>query len=967
MKQSGKVIPEVLEGKIYVCCKTNDLNSFQDFANDLKSVDSTNVWGYIPDLFLADNLTEACGCLPHFVNKKMAVAVLVSLGGGKSHDIGVDIDSYTIERKDCITMKNFPEWILDLSVSLTRYIQYPTKVSCVNHMFTPVAKELFEITEMYLSALRKNAEISNMLPDTVFIHALMGFYKDQDKKWLDILAEEKPTGNAKELYFLGYALALTTAGRGEEATNLLKGYGEGESASVLAARLQAAVAYDNIAELIAVFRIAEEKQYSIPNHLINLFLAVTKVLGEDIIPSARKINIEDKLSHRVYQEYLNFIEKKVVDIDFIKDKEEEIAPIFYPYIACIYKDLLGLDPAIRIMNKCVDRKVYDIRTRLLIDFMNCDRRKYAQKLYHLLGELRESGLTDISVLAMELEMAEQIEDYNRCESITKCLLPFCNNNINVLVHRLVAINNLEGYEKELVEYKQRFFDSDMDDNAVMQVVNIYITNSEYEYATELIYKHIQRTSSQTLKDFFFSKRLLPEIDAIVSKENGVISYGDFVEISKGGTISRVVVSNGSRYDVLIGLSKGDSYKIDKTDECEVVIESIHNKYYKLICDYYEDIKVNNSSKSVKMFSINDFDFEKDPLGALMKMAGNTPERREQEKKDLLSYQNCDMPLMSFINDSDIVADTYNKLFGKFLICSHPEYFYREQIQDIESFLKKDVVLDISSVLTLHEFDLKYGLNYSKRFIIPQSIVTILKQELDQEEKGSFAIIQEPALAKLTNNITDSSKSALWNKIKMLLKWIEQRCDVRIAEEKLRLGEVINHSRMSNAEVESLVLSLHGCILVTEDWSYLKSMVTIPSMNSFCWLSLNGDTHASDWGDYMLESGNVGYPMSSEYIIREYIKMSSNQPNNYSTCVENIKYYPMSWNNVLNAGKELLSNIITPAIIMGVTNLFILLFNALSEETCEIIYKREMLTSLDVVYKQCVKDALKVSHPLLLTI
>lgn len=967
MKQSGRVLPEVLEGKIYVCCKNNNVQAAQEFANELKTFDSSDFWGYIPDLYLADNLSDACNHLPDFVDKKVAVANLISLGGGRSQDIGVDIDTYTIEKKDCITMNNFPVWILDLSVSLTRYIQYPTKVTSVYQMYTPVAKELFELTDLYLCALSKNAEITNMLPDTAFIHALMGYYKDQDNKWLKILAGEKPTQNAKELYYLGYALALTSAGKEEEATNLLKGYGEGESASVLAARLQTAVASDNIEEYRVVFKIADEKQYTIPNHLLNLFLAVSRVVYKDIIDSARKLNIEDPLSKRVYQEYLNFLEKKSVDIDFIKENEHEIDKIFYPYVACIYKDLLGLDHAISLLLKCVDRKVCDIRARLLIDFMNSDRKQYAPDLYHLLGELRESGLSDISVLSLELEMAEQIEDYLRCEAITKRLLSLYKDNINVVVHRLIAINSLEGYDEELIEYKQRFLDSEMNDVAVMLVYNSYITKNEYEFATELLYRHILRTGSQTLKDFFFSKKLLPEVDAIVTKEKDIISYGDFVEIAKGEHKSHVVVSKGSRYDVLVGFNKGASCKIDKNDECEVVIESIHNKYYKLICDYYEDIKKNNSSKYVKMFSINDFDFEKEPLGALMKMAGNTPERREQERRDLQTYQSCNMPLMSFINDSDIVADTYNKIFGDFRVCGHPEYFYQNQIQDIESFLKRDVVLDVTSLLSLHEFDVKYGIQYDGRFIVPQSVVSVLKQELDKEEKGSIAFIPESVLAKLTNNITDASKSALWNKIKMLLEWIDQRCDVKIAEEKLRLGEVMNHSRMSNAEVESLVLSLKGCILLTEDWSYLKSMVTIPSMNSYCWLSLMGNSHASDWGEYMLDSGNVGYPLSSDYLIREYAKMSSGQPNKYSTCIENLKYYPKSWENVLAAAKLLLGKIVTPPLVIGVTNLLTQLFNVLNEDACKMIYKREMVISQDSVYKQCVKDALKLSHPLLLTI
>lgn len=155
------------------------------------------------------------------------------------------------------------------------------------------------------------------------------------------------------------------------------------------------------------------------------------------------------------------------------------------------------------------------------------------------------------------------------------------------------------------------------------------------------------------------------------------------------------------------------------------------------------------------------------------------------------------------------------------------------------------------------------------------------------------------------------------------------------------------------------------LLLSEDWSYTKMYLdTIPSMSCFNWLSLMGIDHADDWGYFMLDCGNLGYPMDSNYIRTHYDLASQALPNNYQGCLENMKYYPLAWEEVVIAAKGLLSGIVGPDNISGATNMMVILFKNMEESMCRLIIKKELLGSRDSLWHQCLYDALKISHPLI---
>ena len=184
-----------------------------------------------------------------------------------------------------------------------------------------------------------------------------------------------------------------------------------------------------------------------------------------------------------------------------------------------------------------------------------------------------------------------------------------------------------------------------------------------------MYNEIIRTQNQELKDFYISIHLNQGVDKYISPEKDVVEVDDFVMLSVVGENKECTIAKSSIYEDLIGCKVGDKKIIKMKQDTEVEILAIHSKYFKLLRDIYKEIGENQSSRNIKMFSINDYDFQNDPIGALKKMTGLNEDDRSKERAMHEQYNNGEVLLLSFIDETEIVSDTYEKLFGSFMVCS----------------------------------------------------------------------------------------------------------------------------------------------------------------------------------------------------------------------------------------------------------------------------------------------------------
>lgn len=963
MKRSGDDEEEILEGVIYEACKKGDFDKANKYTQELKNINPNNHWIYVVSLITSNDKNATVRSLPVDVDKDMVLACCTMFGRVERYDSFIDINSYEFHKLDNISIDNFFLWILDLSIATTRFCQNFIIQKDIKKMCTSEVKSLYAVTDKFLIALEKT-EIENPVPDTLLVHAVTGYFSDQDSKWLDILKKIKPSSNIEELYYLSYSMILNDTGRYNESKFLLKQYKGSCLASVLNMRFSLAIMNNDFPEWNNIFKDASETNESIPDHFAHYYFACVSTIYDSVHNFVNNVRFDNQITNQAYTLFISFVKKENVDTDFILQHKKDFSKTIAPYMAMVAKEKISLSIAIEILEQCVDKKNLDVRSSLLIDYYQLDK-SYGQKLYSLLKDLRRAGQMTVQSLSLELKISTMIGDAENSLDITSELVKMLPDNESVWVNHVQSLLRCGNHTDEIIQLKSKFEKLAHSVQSTKILFNIYHVINETKFALDLLYNEINRTQNQELKDFYISIHLNQGVDKYISPEKKIVEVDDFVMLSVAGENKECPIAKSSIYEDLIGCKVGDKKIIKMKQDTEVEILAIHSKYFKLLRDIYKEIEENQSSRNIKMFSINDFDFKNDPIGALKKMAGLNEDDRSKEQALHEQYNNGEVLLLSFIDKTEIVSDTYEKLFGSFMICSVPLAACAKYFVENKEWRERDIVLDITSLISLYEFDRKYSFKYEKKFILPKSITAIIKDQLINEEKGSPNFFSKMIVERVGVDTTDEAKTVLWNKLKGLQDWIDVHCNVVTVEEIINYDISSNESFLLRIEMESVLLAKEG-LLLTEDWSlYKRFMNVFPVLSTFNWLSLIEHDKAKDWGLFMLDCGNVGYPMSSSYIREQYDLMASNKPNRYSICLENIKYYPWSIDSVIDAAKSLFWGFIEPSKLTGVTNMIAVLFSHLDKKICLKIIRREFLRSTDNLWRQCLMDALKISHPLIL--
>lgn len=964
MKKSGEDDEDVLEGVIYEACKAGDNKSAVRFSQELIKISPNNPWVYIWDLINSKRLKDSIEKLPVDVNKDIALSYCIMLGGGNNNDLGIDIDTYEYHSLECISMDNFSLWIMDLSVAATRFCSTFLIQKDIKAMCTPNAKALYGLTDKFLSLLKKT-EIENPLPDTIFLHAAIGYMLNQDSKWLKILETAKPSSNMEELYLITYALALNDANRYEDAKIMLRQNSGKNYISILNIRFVLATLNDDLQEWIDIFKCASDNKECIPDHLAHYFFASIYINYKSLEDIATNISFEDDLTNEAYSVFLTFVKDGNADTEFILQNKEHFSSTIASYMAIICKEKGMLSVAIEILERCVDKSVLDFRTLSLIEYYKLDK-SFGQKLYHLLKDLRHAGQMNGHTLSLELSISIEAEDAENSLEVTSELIKMYPEDYRAWVNHVQSLFRCGGHEKEIADLKTKFENKELSVQVTIILFNLYHAINETKYALDLLYNEIIRTQNQELKDCFIAKHLNPDLNALISQNKDIVEYDDFVKLSIVGKSKECTITKGSVYEDLVGCKVGDKRVLKLKENTEVEILSINTKYFKLLRDIFKEIGDNQSSRTIKMFNIDDFDFRNNPLEALRKMTGQSEDFIAKEQALIEQYKKGGLPLLNFIDDNECISDTYEKIFGNFMVCSIPIDVYRNSLANNEDWKQKDIVLDITSLISLYEFDMKYGLNISKKFILPRAVAVIVRDQLLNEEKGCTRFFSKIVTDRVGVNIIDDAKTLLWNKLKGIEKWINVHCKIETVEEILNCEINNKDGMLLKTEMESVLLvTQRGMLLLSEDWSFGKRfMNVIPTLSTFNWLSLIGHDKVAAWGQFMLDCGNVGYPMTSAYIREQYDLMALNEPNSFAICMENIRYNVMAWESVIDAARGLVSGIIQPAKVMGATNMLAILFSCLDKERSLMIIQREKLMPITSIWYQCLIDALKISHPLL---
>lgn len=962
MHESGELIAEVLDGMIYVSCKLKSEKDAQQYVEELKKINPTDFWIVVPDLVYAYNIDDALSKITRDFNKTLALSNALVIGlKHAQHTFGVDIDTYNYDQLSILTIDNIPLWVLNMDVAMNRFLRNWYMFEDVQQMKNQYVEDLFKISDAYLRETQTK-DIVNIVPDIVFLHAFTGYILDQEERWLTVMANERGNVHIKEVYCLAYAIMLRDRHREQEATQVLKEYGDNPPAEILNLRLLLAFRTNNAHEMIEPIRLASEQKVSIQDLYLPNFMTVIYYFFDDVKSYAQSLNIQNPLSRDFVDRYVAYKSNEEVDVNYLQENEQRFSIFLHPYLATIYRDKIGLDAAVDLMEKCVDRKINDFRMGLLLGYYEEDQ-KYAVKLYHLLQELRSNGVVEHRLLWREMVMSENIQDSANALEVSELLVLHYPADAAALLYHVKILRGL-GQIERVKSYENRFYELDLQAKYVRNLVDIYISIGETQFALEYLYRKIKITEDQTLLDYYYIIHLNPEVAKVMFEDQTIVQLGDLTTIKIGDEEKGVEINSGSVYANLEGERVGEDISIEVQGQTQLVtIIASKNKYFRLYLKAQKSI-LENQSQNIRTFNINDFNFQEDPIGAIKKMVGSPEDAESIEEEKRLNYREGKYSLGNFIREYDEVASAYNLLFDRhFAIYTMSNAFYDQVIPDKNVLANAEFVLDLTSLILLNEIQRRYNKQFATKFVIPKSLQSLLKDVAFKEEQGTPSLIYTAVLEKITVNYVDKEKTALWNITKNLLDWIDRNCEVKIVEEKLKYDNADIKRQIYGLSMDSIILTLQGRVLLTEDWCWPKTMLEkYPSMSVYNWLHITEDAIENDFADNMLDCGNLGYTMTEAYIQSQYELSIANRPNSLSVCMANMEFAPTNYQSMLNVGQTILQKDSVETARSIVIEMFKSVMKTLSPRTAFLLCYKESMTHKSEIYLQCLSDAFNECYP-----
>lgn len=959
----------IVEGEIYSLCKEKKFNASKEIVERLSLQVPNSIWIIIPQILSAENPVKEYKSLPKDLQEnQILLANLMMLNVELFNTKIIDVDNYLIPKNEKLSIDNFPLWMLSLSILQTRFLRVWTIMPEIkNCTEIEVSKALYDESKKYLN-LQGKTELCGIFPDIDFLHAWVAYIHDHSPMWLDKMAQCHYSKANKDLYFIAYASMLITEKRVNEAVNFLGTYGKPTSESVLGYRLEFAMQLHDIETIREIFAILVKQAAVIEGSLLVYVLTSIQYYNEFVVDFVPNIVFADDEVKRLVLEIALFFAEKEVDIEYVKQRSDEIPEMLKPYIALIYEKYIGLDEAIAMIEPIVDFQYFDLRASVYFNMLNKDKR-FGSKLYDFCEKIRMAGNENRETLLCELKLAEQLEDNERALTITSMMMGNAKQTGHFVEHYLLALYRTNNYDKikgfypRLTEYTYE------NTNSISNIFNIYLSIGMMKESLEFLYIQTSNCLSQELRDLYYQASVKKEIGDIIHQQYETVEIGSYVLLDIDGNDEYVEILSGSQYDILVDKRVGYNVDIELFNQSKhIQIKAIFNKYHRLYLEILKDIH-NNQSKTIRSFTIDDLQKGEGLFANLAKLSGNDKEYKKQWNESIEKYKNGNMTLYGFVKDSPFIADLYNKLFGTFTICSMPRNVVKAKVQ--ESKINVNLlqpVLDVSGLLLIHELCLKFGISFENKFVLPKSIENAIKSAYNSETKGIPSLLYSDVSEKLTIEQTeqDLNLTPLACKLKMLTSWIKENCTIELNKEILNhdVSEIDGYAQRMFMDATMLTLNKQR-VLISEDWilSFFPYN-SICSMSASNWLSFVQPQKCNIIDEYIFHLHYLGCEITSDMLCK---LMNESMPTKHTLLpvmrenIERFKYVSI----VVETAIIITEGFITPNATSYVLNLFVSVFRNMGYPDALRLKTLVQRKCNNYLFQQLVEDAYKITHPLVI--
>lgn len=959
--------PDIISGKLYCLCLEKKSDEAIRMANGLREHDRNNIWAWIPSLVLADNIEETYSKLPEDIKANTVILANACMMRREETSLCVDIFKYKVARPVTLEFENIPIWIFNLSVLTNRYIrEWNADAFAGDTPVGPFCKELYDYSTRFIE-LSEKTEIGELSVDVTLFNTITAYKMRKDTELLEKLKQCKASAQFLPVKQLAYVLFLSKENQFEEAKNYLKGSRIVNDASIYNIRFYlAVVTADEIFARETLLQLVEKKVV-MPGTMLIFLLMAFRDHTESLKENVYKVLIADEVDSNVYKEVCNSFCKVQVDTQYLLDHQSDAALGLRPFMAIALYDAGLTKEALDLSESCLRDGYVDFGSHIYVDLLK--KSKSYSRLNAYLRKVREGGYAENPLwLKDEYVFARKEEDFQRMLSIAEALYRLDSKNVSYYTCYL-TMQYQNGHFDKVKELADKLGDYRYTPDAVTEVFNVLLLSDMIEESVEFLYTYIRNNDpNEQVSLLFHSICMNPKTAPIIRKEYDIVEDGLYVHYKHNGEERSDIIVKGQRIDCMIGKQVGETVilkdRMDRDETYEVI--SINNKYYQLLEEIYKAIS-ENKFQSAFSFTIDDLtEGGGNLLDGLAKVSGYDEEWQKAHKAALEEYKQGKQTISTFFIGEEYIAELYNHLFGDFKVYNIPSNDFEELYEKREVNIdEQEFVLDLSSLILLYELHLKFGIDYTAKFVVPQGIVHLIDGTLAKEEYALPAGIYQSVVDRLA--VAEYAEST-WFKSRLagLKRWIEDSMTVETVHEMVdvELGDdsIFEKSRYLTIEYQSAILTMRGYrVMVSEDIAMTTAFgkgFPVADVNLII-SHFHQDIYV-DVSHFFIESDIYGGGMDVEYVLQQYDLYVLDKDSSFSKCKENLFYSLYLYPVILNFCSRITQKKIMTAIdTLTIDTMLRTMFGKLEQKTAFSVvvsaYKQlphlrqELLTAYKAVY------------------
>lgn len=833
-------------------------------------------------------------------------------------------------------------------------------------------------TSSRLMALLDRTEVKQNFAIAEAYHCYWGHILDGSQRWLDEIhdiSRKRGDGLFVEINMLEVSM-LVAEQRFDEAFQMIASMREQITQNIADYVILMGYHANDLNMIGWVMALVKDKPFKLNSSAaLHIAYCVSHATASGILKLIDDSLFENRQDAVVLRELCNLYDGRSVNQEELKQNLDGLTDDMTAYAAQVLANTGEAKMAYELLKPRVGDGKMNVRLRIFIDIMTMLPEEHPH-LYKLLVEHRKSGEPcDTAMLQLEYILDSRIGDYPNAYEAATMLYERMPQDEGVLVNYVRMTGRfdrtkLKGLRQTVVEYPFKELGS------VQQVYQIYAENKMPEVAIEVLYRFVNGTTDVDARAFYYTEVTTGSIKPLVYPSYSVAKEGLYAICdSDAGERAFFEVDMGTETgERLLGMSEGQRLVVSEDGENIVyVISHIVNKYGKLSAEISLEVS-RGENPHFKPVQLDPNRLLESLQEQLIQIDPDTLNYQKNKLKAEEDYEHGDSGIINFVSDNDIIGDYYSRLFSTSKVFVAPWQLLEGLTMQGGVPAGMRYVLDITGLLMLFEYHQKTGSQFTEKFLIPSTtyefVVTTCKNSGRMASFSYSDALRGGAIVKFKDYI-DLDLEIRMNR---LLKWMDANCEVEVSERFLSFDGQDKKSMSQVLLMNTLTLLITpGRCLITDDQmieKMLRLKVRIITTETFMrWY--DGGKEAERYVAFLADCNFMGVFLSKSFIMEEYRKMESGQPNKmtYITC--NTGYNEIQGLSIMQACIEIAAEAKDKQLAkMTMNNLLAMMIDA-TELPRRSTMVASLMTTLPTEYqntlmvRQCLQDAARMKHVILL--